>query len=305
MPGLPGVTSAERRLSVPLATGGALSVLELGRAEGPVDLIFLHANGFNATTYRPLLAPLAEGRRIWAVDQRGHGLTDLPAEPSGRRGWQDLRDDLLALLDQTEGQSVLAGHSMGGTVSLLAAARRPERVRGLVLLDPVIWLPLTTLAFNLPGMSRMAGRIPLVRNARKRRADFPDLEAARKAYRGRGAFAGWPDAVLDAFLETGLKPSDGGLTLACPPAWEASGYAAQAHNPWGAMARYRGPVRILRAATGSTCHVPDRPPGLAHVRSRRVPGATHFLPMLSPDAVREALVEQLDADGVASTGSAR
>lgn len=299
------MTPPERRLSVPVGPDGTLSVLELGRADGPVDLVFLHANGFNATTYRPLLAPLAEGRRIWAIDQRGHGLTDLPADPEGRRGWQDLRRDLMAVIDTLEGRPVLAGHSMGGTVSLLAAARRPDRVGSLVLLDPVLWLPLTTLAFNLPGMSRMAERISLVRNARKRRADFPDIEAARKAYRGRGAFAGWPDEVLDAFLETGLKPSGDGLTLACRPDWEASGYAAQAHNPWGAMTRFRGPVRILRAETGSTCHVPDRPPGLPHIRSRRVPGATHFLPMLSPDAVREALVAALDTDGVASPGSAR
>lgn len=299
------MTPPERRLSVPVGPDGSLSVLELGRVNGPVDLVFLHANGFNASTYRPLLAPLAEGRRIWAIDQRGHGLTDLPADPHGRRGWQDLRGDLLAVIDTLEGRPVLAGHSMGGTVSLLAAAKRPDRVRGLVLLDPVIWLPLTTLAFNLPGMSRMAERIPLVRNARKRRADFPDLEAARKAYRGRGAFAGWPDEVLDAWLETGLKPSGGGLTLTCQPEWEASGYSSQAHNPWGALARFRDPIQILRAETGSTCHVPDRPPGLAHVRSHKVPGATHFLPMLSPDAVREALVTALDTDGVASPGSAR
>lgn len=299
------MTPAERRLSLPVGTEGALSVLELGRAEGPVDLIFLHANGFNASTYRPLLAPLVEERRIWLVDQRGHGLTDLPADPAGRRGWQDFRGDLIALIDQTEGHPVLAGHSMGGTVSLLAAAHRPERVRSLLLLDPVIWLPLTTLAFNLPGVGRMAERIPLVRNALKRRADFPDRETARKAYRGRGAFAGWPDVVLDAWLETGLKPSGEGLTLSCRPEWEASTYAAQGHNPWGALTRFRGPVHILRAQTRSTCHVPDRPPGLSQVRSERLAGATHFLPMLNPDAVRAALLKQLDADGVASPGSAR
>lgn len=299
------MTTAQRRLSVPAGSDGALSVLELGRTDGPVDLIFLHANGFNASTYRPLLAPLAEGRRIWAIDQRGHGLTDLPADPAGRRGWQDLRGDLVALLDGLEGRPLLAGHSMGGTVSLLAAARRPHRVRGLVLVDPVIWTRGTALAFNLPGMARFAERIPLVRNARKRRADFPDHEAALKAYRGRGAFQNWPDAVLDAYLETGLRPSGDGLTLACRPDWEASGYGAQAHDPWGAMARFRGPVHILRAQTGSTCRVPDRPLGLPHVQSEILPGATHFLPMLTPGVVRDALERGLAPGGVASPGSAR
>ena len=124
------MTPEERRFTVPIGDKGALSVLELGRRDGPVDLIFLHANGFNATTYRPLLAPLAEGRRLWAIDLRGHGLTTLPADPDGRRGWQDLRGDLVALIDQMEGTPVLAGHSMGGTVSLLAAAKRPETASG-------------------------------------------------------------------------------------------------------------------------------------------------------------------------------
>jgi hypothetical protein len=36
-----------------------------------------------------------------------------------------------------------------------------------------------------------------------------------------------------------------------------------------------------------------------------MPGATHFLPMLSPEAVRHTLAAALDADGVASPGSAR
>ena len=303
------MTSVGRRLSVPVGPDGSLSVLELGRPDGPVDLIFLHANGFNATTYRPLLAPLAGDRRIQAVDLRGHGLTTLPADPAGRRGWQDLREDLVALIDRTEGHPVLAGHSMGGTVSLLAAAKRPDRVKGLVLLDPVIWSRGMTLAFNLPGMGRMAERIPLVRNARKRRADFPDREAALKAYRGRGAFQNWPDAMLDGYLETAFAPSASGLTLACRPEWEASGYAAQAHDPWGAMARFRAPIDILKAEQASTCRVPDRPLGLSNVRSDIVAGSTHFLPMLAPDAVRHALrialSPEVGNDGVASPVSAR
>jgi len=47
------------------------------------------------------------------------------------------RGDALAVIDQlTEGPLVLVGSSMGGWVSLLAAAARPERVRAMALIAP-------------------------------------------------------------------------------------------------------------------------------------------------------------------------
>ncbi|MGI9169856.1 MAG: alpha/beta fold hydrolase, partial [Caulobacteraceae bacterium] len=119
-----------------------MAALEFGPADRPIDLIFLHANGFNAAAYRAILAPLAAGRRMMAVDQRGHGATTLAAEIEGRTNWHDFRDDLLALLAVLNLKDViLAGHSMGGTTSLLAAAEAPTRVRSLVLFDPVFLPP--------------------------------------------------------------------------------------------------------------------------------------------------------------------
>jgi pimeloyl-ACP methyl ester carboxylesterase len=119
---------------IPIASragAGEMAVLEFGPTDRPVDVVFVHANGFNGQTYRALLAPLSAGLRILAVDQRGHGSSRLAADPRHRRNWLDLRDDLLALLTALDqGPVVLAGHSMGGTVSLLAAAAAPETQRG-------------------------------------------------------------------------------------------------------------------------------------------------------------------------------
>ena len=124
------------------ARGGEMAVLDFGPAGRPVDVVFSHANGFNARTYRTILGPLAAELRILALDLRGHGATTIPAVVEGRQGWDEFRDDLLALLAaETDGPVVLAGHSMGGTSSLLATAAAPERVRSLVLFDPVIFTP--------------------------------------------------------------------------------------------------------------------------------------------------------------------
>ena len=287
--------SPPRRLALPVYNrwgAGEMSVLDFGPEDRPVDLVFVHANGFNAMTYRRLLAPLAGTLRIWAPDLRGHGRTQLPADPARRRGWADHRDDLIALLEALDGPPVvLAGHSMGGTSALLAAAERPDRVAGLVLLDPVIWRRWAAAAFHLPLLDRMASRIPLVKSARRRRAVFDSREQAFAAYSGRGAFRGWPEAVLADYLADGLLETDQGFVLACPPEWEASNYAAQSHDPWRALRRLDRPVRILKAETGSTCAVREAPRGLPHVTVETVAGGTHFFPMLQADAARDALFD--------------
>lgn len=287
--------SPPRRLSLPVANrwgAGEMHVLDFGDARRPVDLIFVHANGFNAMTYRSLLAPLSGTLRIWAPDLRGHGRTTLPADPNGRRGWADHRDDLVALLDALDGPpAVLAGHSMGGTSALLAAAERPDRVSKLVLLDPVIWRRWVVTAFHLPLLDRLASRIPLVKSARRRRAVFDSREQAMAAYLGRGAFRGWPEIMLADYLADGLIETDGGFALACPPEWEASNYASQSHDPWRAMRRLDRPVRILKAEAGSTCHVPEHPRGLSQVTVGTVHGGTHFFPMLQADVARDALFD--------------
>lgn len=282
----------KRAVAVP---GGEIAGLEFGPQDRPIDIVFVHANGFNAQTYRVLLSPLAAGLRILAIDQRGHGATTLPADPDGRRSWRDLQGDLVSLLDVLDGPPVvLAGHSMGGTVSLLTAAARPERVKGLVLLDPVIMPWLATLYAKAPWTSgRLWKRMPLVQGALRRRAVFDSREAAFAGYKGRGAFKTWPETMLADYVAGGFdERGDGKVELACAPAWEASNYAAQAHDPWRAVRQVKAPVRILKAQKHSTCRAGD---GFARhgrdVKIETIEGTSHFLPMERPDLVRDALFD--------------
>ena len=286
--------SPPRRLTVPIASrwgAGDMAVLDFGDPKRPVDLIFCHANGFNAATYRSILAPLASSLRILAPDLRGHGATRLPTQTAGRHDWHDHRDDLIALLEAFPGpRVVMAGHSMGGTSCLLAAAERPDRVSQLVLFDPVIWGGATAVVFRTPLLRGLTERIPLVRGARRRRAVFDSREQALQAYRGRGAFKGWPDPVLIDYLSDGLTAEGDGFVLSCAPDWEASNYTAQGHDPWRAMRTCRQPIRILKAETDSIARVPEHPRGLPHVTVETVPGG-HLFPMVRADIVRDALFD--------------
>ncbi len=272
---------------------GTVAALDFGDPQRPVGIVFLHANGFNAATYRTLLSPLAQRTRVLAIDQRGHGLTTLGGDATGRHDWYDLRDDLLVLLAVLDLQDVvLAGHSMGGTVSLLAAARAPDRIRRLVLLDPVISSP--------GGVRTRQGEVsPLMASALRRRATFPDRASAIEAYEGRGAFRTWPREVLADYVEDGfLDLPAGGVTLACTPAWEASGFQAQGHDSWGAFERSICPINILRAEIDTTCALADGIEPLTasgRITVETVPGTSHFLPMERPDVCRHALTQALDS----------
>lgn len=277
----------DRHIGLP-GRGGAIAAYEIGPADRPIDLVFSHANGFNARTYRTILGPLADRWRVLMVDMRGHGRTDLPAEVEGRDSWLDLRDDLLALIEAEALEDVvLSGHSMGGCVSLLASAEAPQAVRSLVLFDPVI-IP----EDKGPPKPEVLNS-PLAVGARNRRAVFASRPAVVEAYRGRGAFKAWSEDMLADYVVDGFRDTaDGQVTLACKPAWEASNFTSHGQDPYDAFARSICPMRILRAEVGSTCRIDDRMEALTadgRIRIETVAGTSHFLPMERPDLVREAL----------------
>lgn len=267
--------------------GGVMAALEFGPEKRPIDVVFSHANGFNARTYRTILAPLAASLRILALDLRGHGASTLPAEPRTFSGWGLFADDLAALLDEAVAAPVvLAGHSLGATTSLLCAAAAPQRVRGLVLLEPVMADPARAEASS--------GRTAMAVAARRRRALFPDRAAALDAYRGRGAFRSWSEDQIADYLEGGLRATpDGQLALACAPEWEAEIYSRQDYDALAALSAAPRPVRILASPEGASS-VSARARAFAREAGAGLevaPRTSHFLPMERPDLVRQALLE--------------
>ncbi len=266
------------RETIPLADGAVSSLTWNG--DGPL-LHFAHANGFNAGTYRGLLAPLSDRFRIAASDARGHGRTTLPTPPGLQTGWTVFRDDLLAVLDRTAPDgAILAGHSMGATASLMAAALRSGKVRALVLVEPVL-MP----AHVPPGDNELA------RRAERRRDAFASIEQAFALYRGRGAFKTWPDETLRDYLEGGLEPWEGGMRLSCRPAWEAGDFRSTPPGVSTLGSKLHCPVTLIHAKSGTASENEVAIFKQLYPATRVVmqPDATHFLPMEFPELVREEI----------------
>lgn len=285
---------------------GEVAGVEFGDPVRSFAALWLHATGFNAMTYQSILAPLGLRARVAALDLRGHGRTELPDDPRQLKSWKRYRDDVIAWLDQhAPGGVVLGGHSMGGCVALLVAGKRPDLVKGLVLVDPVILAPRFYRWTHLapPFYWFMRNTQHMARAARKRRSQFPSLEAARERYAQKTAFKTWRDPFLDDYLLDGIDRVDGNgpdaneqvWRLLCTPAWEAATFGAQRNTPWSALGKVRRkriPITILRAEVGSVMtdkvaeRIVQKVPALILKQKR---GSTHFLPMEAPYDVRDAL----------------
>jgi pimeloyl-ACP methyl ester carboxylesterase len=102
-------------------------------------VVLVHGLGGSHLNWVHVGPALAAGRRVVALDLPGFGLTPSGGRPTSVHANAAV---LGRFLDEVVGgPALLVGNSMGGMVSLLLAARSPERVAGLVLVDPALPAP--------------------------------------------------------------------------------------------------------------------------------------------------------------------
>jgi proline iminopeptidase len=115
-----------------------LHTVEVGPERGPLRIVVHGGPGLDHTYLRPWLDPLGQRARLVYVDLRGHGRSSAPADAHGytlAAAASDLAA-LIASLGEGAPADVL-GHAFGATVVMELAALHPERVRRVVLVDPL------------------------------------------------------------------------------------------------------------------------------------------------------------------------
>jgi pimeloyl-ACP methyl ester carboxylesterase len=95
--------------------------------------LLLHGLAGRANEWRSTANWLTQRFHTFALDQRGHGVSDKPAQDYSRTAYVN---DIISVIEQLSLQPVvLIGQSMGGQNAFLVAARRPDLVRGLIVVE--------------------------------------------------------------------------------------------------------------------------------------------------------------------------
>ena len=265
----------------------------------PPTLVFCHANGFPANTYRVLFqAWQAAGWQVLAPERLGHD----PRYPV-TDGWPHLRDELLHFIRvHAPARPVhLVGHSLGGFVGLLAACHRPELVLGLVLLDSPVIGGWRAHSVRVLKAARQFHRVSGAKGSRHRRQHWPSAGAARAHFAAKPAFARWDPRVLDDYIAAGTEPDPHGDTpdsvrLRFRRDVETRIYDTLPDHLTRLV--HQQPPQAPVAFIGGTRSVELRQVGLALTRvvtRGRIEWAegTHLFPMEHPDIAAAAVLQAL------------
>ena len=181
---------------------------------------------------------------------------------------------------------------MGGAISIPVAAHRPDKVKALLLIDPVLPPEFTGPLLKLMQFTEIGHAIPMVKSAKRRRKQFASPNEALQNYINKGAFKTWPQQWIENYIEGGTKPTSNGIELTCDPQWEAQNFAHSGNHPWNAIKKLKCPVTILLAEHGSTCPKSSASRFKIYhpsTDSRVIKNTSHFLPMEKPAVVIDVI----------------
>jgi len=164
---------------------GAVS-LNYAEAGTGAPVVLLHGGSSRWQHLADLVRELAERWHVYAPDLRGHGKS---SHAPRRYRLTDYADDLVAFLERRTGAAEVFGHSLGGQVAIVAAARRPDLFRTLAIGDT----PLSVSTLR-PGLQQSRAMLSVWRDlAASDRAGDEIADALREMrvdFEGRSGRAG-------------------------------------------------------------------------------------------------------------------
>jgi pimeloyl-ACP methyl ester carboxylesterase len=253
-------------------------------------LHFSHANGFPAPCYEAMLAPLRRAYRVGWVEAIG---TDPRYPPT--EGWPHLVEQLIDTVQRDyDGEPVYGvGHSLGAYLSFLAAARRPDLFRGIVMLDAPIIGGLRGHGLRAAKRLGIVDRVTPAGMTRERRSEWASREEARAHFRSRRLFRHVTDECLEDYVRHGLTGSAGRYRLRIDPEIEYRIYRTIPHD----MSRHLPKLKVPAGFVGGQESDVLRRVGMGAMRGPRfaklrVPGGHLFPfehPLLAAAAVQELL----------------
>jgi pimeloyl-ACP methyl ester carboxylesterase len=264
-------------------------------------VIFSHGNSFPASTYGVMLQSLkSRGFGVKAIEKFGHD----PRYPV-TSNWpflvQQLADFTAHEVAKSGQPAFLVGHSLGGFLSLMCAARHPELgglpVRGVVLLDSPIVGGWRATALSVAKRARLVGSVSPGAVSRKRKQAWASRDEALAHFATKKMFARWNPQILSDYIDHGTQDAGPGQrVLSFDRNIETAIYNTLPDNLEAILKRH--PLKCPVSFIGGRQSVEMRMVGMALTEKitkgrTMILDGTHLFPMEKPVAAAAALEASL------------
>ena len=259
-------------------------------------IVFSHANSFPASTYKVLFKNLrARGYTVKAVEKYGHD-TQYPVSDNWPHVVQQLIDFAEPLVQKAGEPVWLVGHSLGGFLSLMAAATRPDLAKGVLLIDSPLLGGWRSKALGVIKTTQLVGSVSPGAISRRRRNSWPDIDSAYAHFQHKKAFAHWDAQVLMDYVTHGTQEEDGKRVLAFDRDIETRFYNTLPDNLDRLLARH--PLKCPVSFIGGSDSAEMQQVGMAMTekicRGRLMMlNGSHLFPMEKPLATAAAIEASL------------
>ena len=277
----------------------------------PGQIVFSHGNSFPAGTYNVLLRQLEQqGHTVYAIDKYGHD-PRYPVSNNWQYMVQQLIDFCAGLPDPQGRPRYLIGHSMGGILSVMAAARVPQLAQAVLMLDSPVFGGWRAGVLRLTKQTSLAQRLSPGATSHRRRQEWPSEDAVLQHFATKPVFASWHPEALRDYIRHGTEPHPSlELPLRRKLAFDRDIETAIYNTLPDNLDRWlrQHPLQIPAAMIGGSrsrelrqigMHTPRR---ITQGRIYLLEGGTHLFPLEQPDQtaslVSRALAELLPASAV-------
>lgn len=253
---------------------------------------FAHANGFPAGSYNKLFRFMQDQAHIIALDKFAHD-PDFPVS----NNWLLQAEELIQFIEKSAKGPVFGiGHSMGSIVTFIAACKRPDLFKQLIMLDPPLVSGRYSLPIKLFKFFGLMHKITPSSLARKRRQEWPLDADLFTMYRGKGIFRHMDLECLKDYLDASIDKTDNCYKLNYSAEIEAELFDNIPDN----LDAYKLPENIpLTVMRGEFSEVTKASRISAFVKKNKAivdefPRGFHMFPLEQPELCAKILLDMLE-----------
>jgi pimeloyl-ACP methyl ester carboxylesterase len=256
-----------------------------------INIHFAHANGFPAASYELMLEQLRQTANVFAVDKFAHN----PEFPLNL-GWGNQVSELIHHMSENRAlPCYLVGHSFGAVVSYMAACKHPDKVKGLIMLDPPLITGVTSMLFRALRPTALFDRFTPAKQTLNRCTSWPVDTDLVAYFKRKQLFKDMHPSCIEDYVDSAIKPTDNGYELDFDHNIEANIFRTIPLD----LARFYGQLKVpgllITGEKTKVCRPHLIAPFIKHNKlvHKQIKNGGHMFPLEQPLLVANMVTQQL------------